>query len=333
MASLKKIASELDVSYTLVSKVLSGRLGTTGVSADTREAILKKAKELNYTPNRLAVALKAGRKGAVGIFLHHLGSPGSEVSDRLLRGLAEGLEKSRYRMWLRFFQTDEEFLAACDDKLKSEIDGLVVAGVQHSGLISRLRDIDQKELPVVSIFSDTSETARNLTTNVAVDYEEQGFLATKHLLEQGCRRLAHLRTIEKRYRGFVRAHREAKVSVVQSLVIPAERFLAGDGKASVTKLLKSRETFDGIVCQSDAQAAGAVNELIRRGIDVPGEIRVTGIDDSPIAENCIVPLTSVSSGMREAGSKAVECLLEKIGGGKVQPVYIEPELKLRQSSR
>ena len=54
MASLKRIAAELNVSYTLVSKVLSGRLGTTGVSEKTRVRILNKAKELDYVPNRLA---------------------------------------------------------------------------------------------------------------------------------------------------------------------------------------------------------------------------------------------------------------------------------------
>ena len=138
MASLKRIAAELGVSYTLVSKVLSGRLGTTGVSARTREAILKRAKELDYVPNRLAVALKAGRKGAVGIFLHSIGSPGSDVSERLLRGMAEGLEQSGSRMWLRFFTTDEDFLVACDTRLKREVDGLIVAGLHHPGLMPNL---------------------------------------------------------------------------------------------------------------------------------------------------------------------------------------------------
>lgn len=332
MASLKKIASDLGVSYTLVSKVLSGRLGTTGVSARTREAILNRARELDYTPNRLAVALKAGRKGAVGIFLHHLGAPGSEVSDRLLRGLAEGLERSGYRMWLRFFLTGEEFLAACDEKLKSEIDGLIVAGVQHSELMTRLRDMDRRELPVVSVFSDNARQTRALTTNVAVDYEMQGFLATRHLLEQGCRRLAHFHTIDKRHQGFLRAHRAAKVKVNPKLVVPARDFTFGEGGRCVKALLDSQVSFDGIVCQSDAQAVGAINELVPRGVRIPEAIKVTGVDNSPMAESCIIPITSVTSGMEQAGLKAVECLLEKIQGQAVEPISVEPELVVRRSS-
>jgi len=332
MASLKRIAADLGVSYTLVSKVLSGRLGTTGVSPKTREAILRKAKELDYTPNRLAVALKAGRKGAVGIFLHHIGSPGSDVSDRLLRGLAEGLEQSGSRMWLRFFQTDEEFLVACDTRLKSEVDGLIVAGIHHPGLMRKFRDLELQNVPVVSIFNDLSMSARKALTNVEVNYETQGFLATAHLLEQGCRRLACFRTIETRSAGFFKAHEEAGIKIDPKLVIPTGSFHLEDGKRSLGKLLKSGVSFDGIVCQSDAQANGAINELVRHGINVPQAVKVTGIDNSPVAEDCIVPITSVTSEMKRAGLKAVKILLQKIDGHPAKSAIIEPSLFVRNSS-
>jgi LacI family transcriptional regulator len=332
MASLKQIAGELGISYTLVSKVLNGRLGTTGVSDKTRDAILRKAKELQYTPNRLAVALKAGRKGAVGIFLHHLGSPGSEVSDRLLRSIAKGLEKSGYRMWLRFFTTDEEFLAACDERLKNEIDGLIVGGVEHGKLMKNLREMDQQGLPIVSVFSDISECAGTPVTNVAVDYEMQGFLAARHLLQQGCRHLAHFRTIDRRYKGFLRAHSESNVKVDPKLVIAAKGFAFEDGKRCLERLLKTKAPFDGIVCQSDAQAVGVATELAQRGVDVPGAVKLTGIDNCPLAEYCITPVTSVTSGMQKAGLKAVELLLKRIDGQTVSSVLIEPELVERKSS-
>lgn len=332
MASLKRIAADLGVSYTLVSKVLSGRLGTTGVSPKTREAILKKVKELDYIPNRLAVALKAGRKGAVGIFLHHIGSPGSDVTDRLLRGMAEGLEKSESRMWLRFFTTDEDFLVACDTRLKSEVDGLIVAGAHHPGLMAKFRDLERQNVPVVSIFNNLNELSRKAPTNVEVNYEAQGYLATRHLLEQGCRRLACFRTIENRTAGFVKAHQEAKVRFDPKLLIPTESFRLESGKLSLGVLLKMGLSFDGIVCQSDAQANGAINELVRHGIKVPEAVKVTGVDNSPVAEDCIVPITSVTSEMRRAGMRAVEILLQKIDGQPVKSEIVEPSLFVRNSS-
>ena len=332
MASLKRIAAELNVSYTLVSKVLSGRLGTTGVSEKTRHRILKKAKEIDYVPNRLAVALKAGRKGAVGIFLHHVGSPGSDVSDRLLRGMAEGLERSGSRMWLRFFNTDKEFHVACDARLKSEVDGLIVVGAHHPGLVPKFRDLERERVPVVSIFTELPGRSRTEHTNVEVNYEAQGYLAARHLLEQGCRRLACFRTIENRTEGFFRAHREAGIKPDPKLIIPTKAFDLCDGERSLARLRESGVSFDGIVCQSDAQANGAINALIRQGIDVPGQVKVTGVDNSPVAEDCIVPVTSVTSEMRHAGLQAVEVLLQKIEGLPVSCPTIEPSLFIRKSS-
>lgn len=333
MASLKRIAADLNVSYTLVSKVLSGRLGTTGVSPQTRDAILKKAKELDYIPNRLAVALKAGRKGAVGIFFHHMGSPGSDVSDRLLKGLAEGLDQSGLRMWLRFFTTDEGFLAACDSRLKNEVDGLIMAGVYHPGLKDKLRELERQQVPVVALFNDDpSPGAAGGPTSVRVDYVAHGYIATTHLLRQGCRKLACFCTVESRTEGFLKAHREARIKHDPRLMIPAKGFFLEDGKESLERLLKSKVPFDGIVCQSDAQASGTINELILRGIKVPETVKITGVDNSPLAEDCIVPITSVTSEMRRAGLKAVELLLQKIEGKKVKHLTIEPTLYVRNSS-
>lgn len=333
MASLKRIAAELDVSYTLVSKVLSGRLGTTGVSSKTREAILRKAREFNYVPNRLAVALKAGRKDAMGIFFHHMGTPGSDLSDRLLKGLAEGLSEETMRMWLRFFATDAEFAAACDTRLKSEVDGLIVAGVCHPGLKQKLRELERQNVPVVTLFNDAPEwSSEAWLTSVQVCYETHGYLPTRHLLDLGCRRLACLATVGTRTAGFVRAHQEAGIKIDRRLMIPCERFFCEDGRAAAIKLLKSKVPLEGIVCQSDSQANGVINELSLRGVRVPEDIKVTGVDNSPMAEDCIVPITSMTSEIRKAGQKAVELLLQKIEGKKVKSVLLQPELVVRVSS-
>lgn len=327
MASLKRIAAELDISYTLVSKVLSGRLGTTGVSDKTRNAILKKAKELKYVPNRLAVALKAGRKGAVGIFLHQAGSPGSGIGERLLRGLSEGLDAASIRMWLLYFQKTSEFESACDARLKTEVDGLIVAGVGHPELKAQLRRLERDGVPVVSIFND-----QPAVSDVTVNYGSHGFLATAHLLKQGCRNIACFRTVASRTAGFVRAHKEAGVKVNSRLMVDCGSFFLEDGRKALEELMARGCDFDGIVCQSDTQAIGAINSLIQRGVRVPEDVKVTGVDNSPAANDCIVPITSVTSEMRPAGSKAVEILIRKMAGESPGRVVIEPRLVVRAST-
>lgn len=335
MGSLKDIASELGVSYTLVSKVLRGKLGTTRVSERARKAILAKAKEVDYKANPAAVALKGGRKGAVGIFLHHLGTPGSEISERLVQGLAKGLDESGLRMWLRYFTTNEEFYAACDGKLQREVDGLIVGGCHHPRLISNLRGIEAKGLPVVSVFFDSPGPRRDplLEYRVSVDSERQGYLATGHLLAAGCRRLVQFQSMKSRAKGFERAHKDAGISAVRDLLLPiTDDFSIETGERLVRKLLHARVRFDGIVCHSDAQAVGAINELVRHGVDVPGKVKVTGVDNSPLADSCIVPVTSVTAGVRQTGLKAVEILLKRIAGEPARAVTIEPRLVIRRSS-
>ena len=335
MASLKIIASEVGVSYTLVSKVLSGRLGTTGVSERTRELIVRKARELDYKANPLAVALKSGRKGVVGIFLHRVGTPGSDISDRLLRGLTNGLEQSGLRMWMRYFETDEEFFEACDRKLQREVDGLIVGGEHRPKLFSRLKEIDQQGLPVVSVFFDRLDPTHNtvpLGSHVSVDSELQGYLATAHLLDRGSRKLAHLSMMPSRGHGFRRAHAERGFAVDPRLFLKDVGYLYSDGEHAVRQLHAAGASFDGVVCQSDAQALGVINELNRRGVRVPEQVRVTGMDNSPLADVCIVPVTSVTAGVRNTGLKAAELLLERIEGGQHRAVTIEPELIVRRSS-
>ncbi|MEX1119917.1 MAG: LacI family DNA-binding transcriptional regulator [Terrimicrobiaceae bacterium] len=332
MASLKRIAGDLGVSYTLVSKVLSGRLGTTGVSAKTRAAILARAAELEYVPNHLAVALKAGRKGSVGIFLHGIGSPGSDVTDRLLGGLAEGLEKSGLRMLLRFFKTEEEFLAACDVRLRSEVDGLIVAGAAHPELVPKFLELEAKNVKVVSIFNDFPANAFKKATNVVADYELQGYLPTKHLLDQGLRRIACLDTVENRTQGFRRAFAEAKLTPRPAQFIRCKGFSYEDGVIAAEDILQIANRMEGVVCQSDSQALGLIHQLSKKGVRVPKEIKVTGVDNSPLARYCLVPITSVTSEMRPTGMKAVETLLQKIAGQKVHSTKLVPKLEVRESS-
>jgi LacI family transcriptional regulator len=333
MGSLKRIAADVGVSYTLVSKVLSGRLSTTGVSEKTRAAILKRARDLDYTPNRLAVALKAGRKGAVGIFVHQHGSPGSDVSDRLLQGLCDGLESSGLRMWLRFFKTKDEFVAACGSKLQSEVDGLIVAGVDHPELLPKFHELEKKKVPVVSIFQDKEAGGKPRPNNVTVDMELQGYLPTKHLLDLGLRRIVCTQSIASRTVGFVRAMREAGVAIDPKLQLELpENFTGESARDGIRRFLAEGLEFDGVVCQSDAQAVGVINELVRQGIKVPERVKVTGADNSPMAHYCVVPITSVSSEMRVAGKRAVEMLLGRIKGESGSSILIPPRLIRRESA-
>ena len=328
-ASLKDIARELDVSFSLVSKVLSGRMGTTGASASVKEAIIRKAKEMNYRPNPLATALKQGRKGAVGALIHPMGLRGGEHISDFIKGLSSGLDDSGLRLWLRIFETDDEFARHFDQRARNDVDGLIVAGVSHPSTYEMVRSLHRDGLPIVTSFEyDHIEGI----PNVRKDNLRSCYLTTQHLLASGRRRLAHFKTIQPRYEGFLAAHAQARIPTDPRLTIDcSDQFDYNAGVTAASALLDTGLDFDGIVAQSDHQAVGAIQELLRRGKRVPEDVSVTGVDDSALCDVCVVPITSVTSEMEAIGRKTAVLLALKIQGQTPASVVLEPRLVLRTS--
>src|SRR5690606_31522393 len=97
VVGLRDIAEELNVSVSLVSKVLSGRLGTSGANIKKIRAIRAKARELGYQKNLLAEALRTGRQNVLALFLHRHGEPGSGIVDETINGVAEEAARSQQR--------------------------------------------------------------------------------------------------------------------------------------------------------------------------------------------------------------------------------------------
>ncbi|MBC8041192.1 MAG: LacI family DNA-binding transcriptional regulator [Opitutaceae bacterium] len=330
MVTLKQIAAELGVSHTLVSCVASGRMGNTRVSEATRQAILARIEEVGFQPNRLALALKGGHKGYVGVFLHKHGTYGSEMNEHFISAISDSLAERGLGLWLRFFTGQQEFLDACSNRLLKEVDGLVVAGIAHPELHDKLRTLQTKGFPIVCAFAGWAGELD--IPNVYVDAERQGWLAANHLTEIGCRRIARIHCHESRQRGFLSGLREAGVEPVPALMIPSGDFGYNDGLRCIDALVRSGEPFDGISADSDALAAASVHYLLRNGRPRETWPKIVGVDDSPIAKHCAVPLTSVSSEISERARCVVKTLFERIDGQKVGSTLIVPQLVVREST-
>lgn len=329
--SLKDIAQELGISYSLVSKVLSGKMGNTGVRPELRDTIVATASRMNYRPHPLASALKSGRKGAVGVMVHPVGEPGSGLIDNFLRGVSAGLDESGLRMWLRFFEFDSELLQHIDQRLRHDVDGLIVAGVPHPATYAMLNGLHLSGLPIVSMLESDIIPG---VTNVTPDRQQQGLLAARHLLAAGCTRIAHIFTqgMQLRYDGSLAAHAERGLSADPRLVCPVDGFSAASGEAAVRHWLQRDIKFDGVIAQSDSQAAGVIHELMRRGLRVPADVRVVGVDNSPLCDVCSVPITSVTAEMSRAGRLTADLLLRKLNGETTESVKITPQLVQRASA-
>jgi LacI family transcriptional regulator len=306
-------------------------MGNTGVRAELRETIVTTANRMNYRPHPLASALKGGRKGAVGVMLHPVGEPGSELITSFLRGVSAGLDERGLRMWLRFFEFDSELLQHVDQRLRHDVDGLIVAGVPHPATHAMLNGLHLSGLPIVSMLEVDPIPG---VTNVTPDRLLQGELSARHLLSNGCTRIAHILSpgMQLRYDGSLAAHAERGASIDSRLVYSADGFSVATGEAAVKHWIERGVKFDAVIAQSDPQAAGVINELTRKGIRVPDDVRVVGVDNSPLCTACNVTITSVTAEMSRAGRLAADLLLRKLGGETVESVKIRPQLVLRNSA-
>lgn len=330
MATLKEIADDLGISHTLVSCVASGRMGTTRVSEATRQAILTRIREVGFQPNRLARALKGGRKGYAGVFLHKHGTYGSELNENFINAISDSLAERGLGLWLRFFTCEQEFIDACSQRLLKEVDGLIVAGIAHPELYDSLRTLQQQGLPIVGAL--VNEQIDVDIPNVSVNVQSQGWLAARHLIDLGCKRIARLHCYDLRQTGFLKGLHSAHIDPVPALMIPSTGFSYEDGLESAVTLIRTGKPFDGLFADSDALAAAAVNYMLRTGWTRESLPKIVGTDDSPIARHCAIPLTSVTSEIHERARTVVKILFDRIDGKDAASVSISPRLIVREST-
>lgn len=331
MASgLKDIASHLGVSVSLVSKVLNNRLGTSTVSDQLAAAIRARAAEVGYRPNTSARALVSGRQHVLGVLVHRQGEAGSGIVSELMQHLADAAEQQQQRLWLNFVGSSEEMRDRIGRAHPAVVDGLIVAGIPHEDVAPDLLRLEQAGVPVVTIHDEPLDPR---LPNVSMDQRQVQAIATAHLIEQGCRRIVHVDVHPRRRAGHEQALAEHGVDADPALLPPGQGFHYKPAEAAFHEFLERGVPFDAVAAPSDQHAIAAMNLLIRRGITVPDQVRVTGIDNSPQCHTAIVPLTSVSQEFGPRAQQAIAMLMRRIVGEAVEHSQFDPVLHVRASSQ
>ncbi|HET7560628.1 MAG TPA: substrate-binding domain-containing protein, partial [Limnochordia bacterium] len=170
---------------------------------------------------------------------------------------------------------------------------------------------------------------------VLVDQEQGGYLAARHVLELGHRRIACLWVDDphgrQRLAGFRRALAEAGLAADPSLVVPVD-YDWHLGRSATESLLARAVRPTAIVAASDLVAWGAIRAAKEAGLGVPGDLSVVGFDDMPLAGYVEVPLTTVRQPTEALGRQALSLLRERINGNDVEDRVLAPELVVRGST-
>jgi LacI family transcriptional regulator len=328
---LKDIAQDLGVSVMTVSKALRNH---SDISEATRRRVLQRARQLGYQPNWIARSLVSRRTYMVGLVIPDLmHSFFAEVA----KGTAARLEPAGYHILILNSEedprTEERQIAAL---LARNVDGLMIATTQRNGAAPLFRTLKAHKARYVLI---DRLPAGSEAHYVGCEDERIGELATEHLIEQGCRRIAHLRgpdipTGLGRYRGYRRALARHRLPASPRYVVRAQHNDAA-GYEAMQRLLRLATPPDGVFCYNDPVAAGAIRAILEAGLRVPDDIAVIGCGNVHYSDLLRVPLSTVDQNSFLIGQRAAELLLEIMASKRVlkpRQIIIPPRLVVRQSS-
>jgi LacI family transcriptional regulator len=329
--TMKRIAAELGVSVTTVSKVLNHHAD---IGHATRERVLAKVEELGYQPNAVARSLTLRRTNTLGVvipdlmhsfFVEIVSGIESIVSERgyglLLCCSAESAKKERAEL----------------EMLRSrQVDGLVVASANSSGNTKLLQELQALGRALVMIDRDDHPKVR--CHRVLTDDVKVGRLATEHLLSAGRRAVAHIAGpavvhAQRREQGYREAMRARGIEPKPGW-IAAGGFMEDDGYRAMKRLLEGRARVDSVVAANDPAAIGAMKAIWDSGLSVPDDIAVVGAGNVVHSDLLRVPLTTVSWSKEDLGRRAAELIMDQIGphpDGPFRRVIIPPELIVRAS--
>jgi len=331
---LKDIARDLGVSVVTVSRALHDR---PDIAKETKAKILQRVKELNYRPNLTARSLVTGRSSLIGCVVPDLIHP---FFGEIAKALSAALREQGYYVIVASSESDPELEQdEIEHMLAHHLDCLVLASCRDDR--NALHLIREAGVPLVLI----DRKLRGLDSNfVGVNDFKVGELATDHLIQQGCRRIAHIRGPETsvgndRAEGYAATLRHHGMAVNDKHIVS---FYASDsdgetrGRRAMDAILSLKPCPDGLFCFNDSLAVGAMFRAFEAGLSVPGDIAVVGCGNFHYSSKLQVPLSSVDQRAREIGERTarmISKLLDKSPSQRSRKVILEPQLIARASSR
>jgi LacI family transcriptional regulator len=331
--TIKKIAQDLGISHSTVSRVLNDKHSNL-ISESTRERIMEAARRMGYRPNRIAQALQGKSTQLIGIFVP---DTDDQFFQTVIKHLRRTLEECDYELMV-FVSTPNQITATWHRLLQWDLDGVFVfdylfyvdglweALTQHSGPIP----------PVVGLFSSKTQ----LKDYVTIDFRPALETLLAHLLEQGCRRFGYMafptsfHPSEQRYAVFSEfvtrhdlPHWDIPILYGQPSLMEAAR------QGMSAWIAEGQPLPDALFCQNDEIGLGAYRALYEAGIPVPDRIALAGCDDLPYISYLETPLTSLTLPVQEVCRQGWSLLQKRIADPEsaAMQIVLEVGLSLRAS--
>lgn len=340
--TLKKIARELDVSISTVSKALRD---SHEISKDTRDKIKAFAKLYNYRPNNIALSLKNRKTKTIGVIIpeivHHFFTT-------VISGIEKVANKRGYNVIIGL--SNESFTTEVINMemlANGSIDGFILSVSRETEFLKdyhHLTETIDQGMPIVMFDRALNEIECD---KVVVDDVEGARKAVKKLISLGCKHIGILTTKDYvsvgrlRTDGYKMAISEANLPLNEKLILRLNDEVNDEAhmdllEKEVRNLLINNPEIDGIFAVNEIYALSAMKEAQKLGKRIPEDIKFIGFTDGVLSKFATPSLTSVSQHGKQLGERAAQLLIDRLENDHMEPpfqtVVIETELIEREST-
>jgi len=310
--TIKDIAKALNLSYSTVSRALKDSYK---ISEETRRQVQEYAEAHNYRPNLMAQSLKSQKSRSIGVVL-------CNIPNVFFSEVISGIESVAYNSdYLVIITQSQE---SCIREMKNvqnlawrSVDGLLVSLSTESEDLSHLTHLHEQGMPIVFFdrITDQLKTHCVISDNIGGAYN-----ATRHLLGQGCRKIAHITSsphisiTQERKEGYEKALQESGIPTDARYIKYCMHggMLFEEIEKAMDELLALPDPPDALLCAADRLTMGCYSLLHKKGIYVPEQIAIAGFSNFNSADLFSPSLTTVRQPAFEIGKTAAELLIQLI---------------------
>lgn len=332
--TIHDIAKKLNISASTVSRALNDN---PIISASTRKRIKKAAKEMGYRPNSMAANFRTKRTHTIGVIV-------PLINRHFFSSVISGIEEVAYN------QGYTVAISQSNDNLNKEskiaqtlfanrVDGLIISIGMETTKYDHLKLFTERNIPLVFFDRIVDEIK---APKIVVDDFGGALKLTRHLIEQGARKIAHiggplnLKIYEDRRSGYIKALNDAGLEVNESIIVHNNLRL-NEGTEAIQKIVKTNAEFDAVFCANDTTALSTIIYLKKLGIKVPDDVAVMGFSNEPFSEFVTPSISTVKQPGFLMGKKAAEIIINQIDGKTsiedVENIIMPTELIIRESSK
>lgn len=329
------IAEKLNLATSTISRALQDHHT---ISKKTIKKVKETAEKMGYVPNTLAAGLRGNKTKTIGVLIPTITQP---FLSSLISGIEIAAQKSGYTVIImQSHDSYKEEVNMAKALYSNRVSGVISSLAMETRDTSHFDQFISNNIPLVFV----DRVPKNFNTfRVIIDNYAAGYKATKHLIDQGCTRIAHLTAgsefgnlYNERKRGYIEALKDHNIPVDEDLIIYLDAVTYEEGVKASNKLFDLDSIPDGVFASGDIIAVSAVQTAKKRGFKVPEDIAVIGFNNDPISQIIDPNISTITHPAEKMGKASADIILKNLKSDKKDDVkeitFLNTEVIIRESS-